>query len=255
MTEILLTIESSIATITLNRPEKFNALAGDMREQLLSAIRTVRDDEAARVLIITGAGKAFCAGGDVLAMYQTQQENQVDRISSWLELGGDIVQSLRHLPKPVIAAVNGVAAGAGCNLALACDVRFASEKASFCQAFVRLGLHPDWGGSFFLPQLIGTARAAELMFTGDVVDAQTAQTLGLVNRVVSPDELLPQVTEFARRLTTFSAESLAEIKESLYSVTSLAEAVRRERDVQLKLWASESSRARISDFVERRKVK
>lgn len=255
MTEILLTIESSIATITLNRPEKFNALAGDMREQLLSAIQTVRDDEAARVLIMTGAGKAFCAGGDVLAMYQTQQDHQVDRLSTWLELGGEIVQSLRHLPKPVIAAVNGVAAGAGCNLALACDLRFASEKASFSQAFVRLGLHPDWGGSFFLPQLIGTARAAELMFTGDVIDAQTAQTLGLVNRVVSPDELLPQVTEFARRLTTFSAESLAEIKESLYSVTSLAGAVHRERDVQLKLWASESSRTRISDFVERRKVK
>lgn len=185
-------------------------------------------------------------------MYQTQQENQADHLSNWLELGGEIVQSLRCLPKPVIAAINGVAAGAGCNLALACDLRFASEKASFSQAFVRLGLHPDWGGSFFLPQLIGTARAAELMFTGDMVDAHTAQTLGLVNRVVSPDDLLPHVTEFARRLTTFSAESLAEIKESLYSVTSLEEAVRRERDVQLKLWASESSRSRISGFVERK---
>lgn len=256
MSEILLEIQKAIATITLNRPEKLNALAGQMRQDLLATIQDTVNDPEVRVLVLTGAGRAFCAGGDVPAMHNTQLAEDRATFTTWLELGGEIVRTLRAAPQPVIAAVNGVAAGAGCNLALACDLRYASETASFSQAFIRLGLHPDWGGSFWLPRLIGITRAAEMMFTGDALDAHTAFTLGLVNRVVPAEDLMKVVSEVAERLAVQSPLALAEIKKSLSvdGPQTLEAATFRERDVQLKLWASEESRQRIAFFLEKRKA-
>ncbi|MBX7220590.1 MAG: enoyl-CoA hydratase/isomerase family protein [Blastocatellia bacterium] len=255
MPEILYEITNSIATITLNRPDKLNAFAGTMREELLMALRRGLADETVRVLILTGAGRAFCAGGDVAAMHATQQGEEREKFTNWLNLGGEIVRTIQTAAKPVLAAVNGVAAGAGCNLALACDLRYASETAVFSQAFIKLGLHPDWGGSFLLPRLIGTARAAELMLTGEPLHAQTALQIGLVNRVVAPELLLETVRTVAEKLAAASPQALTEIKKSLAGAppVTLEAATLREREVQLELWASEAARQRIQAFVEKKK--
>src|SRR5882672_2368925 len=178
-----------ITTITLNRPEKLNAFSGTMREELLAALRAAADDPGCRVVVITGAGRAFCAGGDVEYMSGLQKEGNVDAFRKLLDAGRDIVTTIVEMPKPVIASVNGVAAGAGCNLALACDYRIASEMAKLGETFVRIGIHPDWGGTWLLPRMVGTGRALEMMMTGRMVDAAEAFAIGIVERVVAVDAL------------------------------------------------------------------
>src|ERR1051325_3771856 len=156
-----------ITTITLNRPDKLNAFAGTMREDLLAALRGADG----RVVVITGAGRAFCAGGDVENMARLQKAGDVAAFRKLLDAGREVVVQIAEMPQPVIASVNGVAAGAGCNLALACDYRIASNEAKLGETFVRIGIHPDWGGTWTLPRLIGTSRALEMMLTGRMVDA------------------------------------------------------------------------------------
>ena len=174
----------AIATIALNRPDALNAFSGSMREDLLAAINEAA--AGARVLIITGAGKGFCSGGDVRFMAELRRESRSEALAPLIEQGKRVVQRLRDLPIPSVACVNGVAAGAGFGLALACDLRIASATARFAASFSRLGLHPDWGTSFFLTRLAGAAVARELIFTGRLIDAAEALRLGLVNRVVEP---------------------------------------------------------------------
>src|SRR3954454_20713928 len=181
-----------ITTITLDRPEKLNAFAGTMREELLAALRKATEDEECRVVIITGAGRAFCAGGDVEYMSGLQKNGDVDAFRKLLEAGRDVVLQIAEMPQPVIASVNGVAAGAGCNLALACDYRIASDQAKLGETFVRIGIHPDWGGTWTLPRLVGTARAMEIMMTGRMVDAAEALAIGMVDRVVAAEQLGPE---------------------------------------------------------------
>src|SRR5580765_1903012 len=153
-------VRDAVATLTLNRPEKLNAFAEDMREQLVAALERVAAEGEARVLILTGAGRAFCAGGDVNHMASLKQRHADFReLKPLMELGRAVVTRIEALPFPTIAAVNGVAAGAGINLALACDLRVASDSASFGETFVRIGLHPDWGGTYYLPRFVGLARA------------------------------------------------------------------------------------------------
>src|SRR5215212_1792153 len=157
-------IADHIATITLNRPDKLNAFTGTMREDLLDA---------------------FCAGGDVAYMASLQASNDQASFRKLLDAGRDVVLEIATMAKPVIASVNGVAAGAGCNLALACDYRIASEQAKLGETFIRIGRHPDWGGTWLLPRLVGRGRATELMMTGRMVDAQEALAIGMVDRVVA----------------------------------------------------------------------
>src|SRR5947209_11769917 len=173
-----------ITTITLDRPEKLNAFSGTMREDLLAALRTAADDRDCRVVIITGAGRAFCAGGDVEYMSGLQKKGDVESFRKLLNAGRDVVTQIAEMPKPVIASVNGIAAGAGCNLALACDYRIASDTAKLGETFVKIGVHPDWGGTWFLPRLVGASRAFELLTTGRMVDAAEALAIGMVDRVV-----------------------------------------------------------------------
>src|SRR6185369_4394349 len=142
-----------VTTITLNRPDKLNAFSGTMREDLLAALRAGADDAEVRVIVITGAGRAFCAGGDVEFMSGLQKSSDVGAFRKLLDAGRDIVTAIAEIDKPVIASVNGVAAGAGCNLALACDYRIASDGAKFSESFVKIGMHPDWGGTWLLPRL------------------------------------------------------------------------------------------------------
>ena len=174
--------ESGLAVITLNRPQSLNAFVPQMNQELLDALKDSERDKDVRCLMITGAGRAFCAGQDLKGRTPEQKGSLG---ASLREKYNPMIRQIRQMEKIVIAAVNGVAAGAGCNLALACDLRVASEEAKFIQSFVRVGLAPDSGGSFILPRLVGLSKAMELLLLGDALDAREAQRIGLVARVFS----------------------------------------------------------------------
>lgn len=186
-----------VFTITLNRPDALNALDLVMRKELADTLYAIRDDPDIKVVVLTGAGRAFCAGGDIKSMggyTVVTGRARIKRAHRWL-------LELVNLEKPTIAAVNGVTAGIGCNLALACDIVYASDQARFSQAFVKIGLVPDGGGMYFLPRAVGLQRAKELVFTGDFIEAQEAERIGLIARVVPHGELMPRVLDLARRIT------------------------------------------------------
>ena len=171
-----------------------------MREEILEALQEACQDKDVRAIVITGAGKAFCAGGDVNEFVAGTSHALSKEATSEKPTMSKIVHLINTVEKPVIASVNGVAAGGGCNLALACDIRIASERARFSESFTKRGVHPDWGGIYFLPRLVGYAKAAELIFTGDVIDANEALRIGMVNRVVPHEELVPATKEMAKKI-------------------------------------------------------
>jgi 2-(1,2-epoxy-1,2-dihydrophenyl)acetyl-CoA isomerase len=212
---ILFEQSGAVARITLNRPEKLNAFVGTMREEIYEALCLCETDEV-RAVVITGTGKGFCAGADVRFLAGVRNTNDTASLARVLRLARDVVSRIRALRKPVIASINGVAAGGGINLALACDLRVASERATFGETFIRLGLHPDWGGTFFLPRLAGTAAAIEMMMSGDVINAAEAYRLGLINRVVAHDELEAATMQMAERFTRNSPRINAMIKQAVY---------------------------------------
>ncbi len=212
---VLLTKENYIATVTLNRPEKLNAFGGMMRHEIVEALEDVAADREVRVVVITGAGKAFCVGGDINEFTSGESQSRSKVASSERHAMCKAALLISEMEKPVIASVNGVAAGGGCNLALACDIRIASEQARFGQAFTKRGLHPDWGGIYFLPRLVGYAKAAELIFTADVIGAREALEVGLVNRVVPHEELSSATDAFARRIAANAPIPIAFAKRGL----------------------------------------
>jgi enoyl-CoA hydratase/carnithine racemase len=211
---IILEKRSGMAILTFNRPETLNAMNVDMSEETADAIDEISRDESTRVIIITGAGKGFCSGADVreeLARIADMQEELretteggpgtiFERIMQGKPTILTIPPRLRSMDKPVIGAINGIAAGGGFSIALACDLRIASEKAKFSMAFILRGLIPDCGGTFFLPKLIGSARACELVFTGDIIDANEAERIGLVNNIVPHEKLMESAEELANKL-------------------------------------------------------
>lgn len=195
---IIFEAKDGVATLTLNRPDVFNALNDALAEEVLDALKQATKDASVRALLVTGAGKAFCAGQDLKSISDMAGSRS---ISEHLALTwAPIVRRIRELEKPVVAAVNGVAAGAGCSLVLACDLRVASEKASLLMAFSRVGLVPDSGATWTLPRLVGLGKALELAYLAEPVDAQSALQLGLVNRVVPADRLLEEAGALAQRL-------------------------------------------------------
>lgn len=209
--------EGGIATLTLNRPEKLNALSDGIRMGLRQAIRQVQDDDDVRVMVITGAGqRGFCSGADVSAI----AAGTIGKVGDRTYRKGPIpapVSMLRDLDKPVIAAVNGVAAGAGFGIALACDVRIVSENASFISVFIRRGLAAEWGVSYWLPRIVGMTRALEIMWTGDRIDAHEALRLGLVSKVVPPADLMKETKAFAARLAKQPPMAVEFIKRLAYA--------------------------------------
>ena len=214
---LLYGVEDRIATLTLNRPERLNALGDTLREDLYDAVTKAAADPNVGVLVITGAGRGFCSGGDVRAMSERDQGSHAPPSSErWAPIRDRIILALRDCPKPVVAAVNGAAAGAGMNLALACDMRIASSAAKFSQAFVKRGLTPDWGGSWFLPRIVGSAKACELILTGETIDAAEALRLGIVNAVVVPEELMAETYRLARRIAAGPAVAIQLAKRALY---------------------------------------
>ena len=249
-----ITDDDGILTITLNRPDKLNALIGHMRRDLAEALEEAGSDRTVRVVVITGAGRAFCAGGDVGYMAELIERRDTEEFSRLLGSARRVVTVIRHMTKPVIASVNGPASGAGCNLALACDLRVVSTEATFSQSFVKIGLHPDWGGTYFLPHLVTPNKACEMFFLGDAIDAQEALRLGIVNRVVSPDELAGATRELAERLRAASPISIAAAKQAVYASQSaeLEEMLRYETEVQMRCFESEDGREGIRAFLEKR---
>ena len=205
---ILVEISDHIGNVTLNRPEKANAFDPEMCDDLLEGLRMLSTADQVRVIVITGTGKAFCAGAD-LGMLGTQGEQLV-------KAGKDIALAIRNAPKPVLAAVNGAAAGGGANLELACDYRIASDQASIGQVFHKLGLGPDWGGSYFLPRLTGISKALELVWSARMVPAAEALQLGLFDRVVGSAELLSEAGNLARHWAGMAPLAVRKAKAALY---------------------------------------
>jgi 2-(1,2-epoxy-1,2-dihydrophenyl)acetyl-CoA isomerase len=243
-----------ITTITLDRPEKLNAFSGTMREDLLAALRTAADDRGCRAVVITGAGRAFCAGGDVEYMSRLQKNNDADAFRKLLDAGRDIVTLINEMPKPVIASVNGVAAGAGCNLALACDYRIASDNAKLGETFVKIGIHPDWGGTWFLPRLVGPGRAFELLTTGRMIDAAEALAIGMVDRVVLLTELPEQTLTLARAIAAGPPQAIADIKRALAAsrTNSLSAQIALESEHQVRAFLSHDAAEGMAAFFEKR---
>ncbi|HXH69112.1 MAG TPA: enoyl-CoA hydratase-related protein [Pyrinomonadaceae bacterium] len=209
-------LRDAVAIITMNRPDALNALSlqltQDLREAINKAIR-----EKARAVVLTGAGRAFCSGGDLREMQAMWQKE--GRIEAFLEEPlkalHDVVLLIRETPIPFVAAVQGVCAGAGTNFALACDIVFAAENATFNEAFVRIGLSPDCGGSFFLPRAVGEKLAAELFMTGDTLTAERAEKIGMINRCVAAESLMEETIKMAKKLSLAPTASIGRIKRML----------------------------------------
>lgn len=251
---VLLDNTDHIAWITLNRPEKMNAFGGRMRQEIAEIVDTVCADPDVRVIVITGAGKAFCVGGDVTEFVSGETRALEETAPSERPAMSKIVLALNRVEKPVIAMVNGVAAGGGVNLALSCDIRIASDKARFGQVFTRRGVHPDWGGIYFLPRLVGYAKACELIFSGDVIDAQEAFRLGMVNRMVPHDQLTAVTREMAARMAKNAPIPIAFAKRGLQNFTKwdLAQALDYEAYVLGVTMKTEDIKEGFTAFLEKR---
>lgn len=244
-------VADRIATITLDRPDVLNAFDRALKDELLAALHAAAKDSGVRVVVVTGAGRAFSAGQDLKAS-QGAEAGPLDR--ELRERYNAIVLAIRTMEKPVIAAVNGVAAGAGMSLALACDIRIASEDASFIEVFGRVGLVPDTGSTWFLPRLVGPAKALELMWTTDALDAKSALALGLVNRVVPAAELMTESRALATRLASAAPLSLALAKRAVNRAleVGLADALDYEASLQGIAGRSGDHAEGVRAFVEKR---
>jgi 2-(1,2-epoxy-1,2-dihydrophenyl)acetyl-CoA isomerase len=249
--------DGGIVTITLNRPERLNALAGHMRRDLAEALEEAGSDPHIRVVVLAGEGRAFCAGGDVHFMAELVERGDAEEFGRLLGAARRVVLTIRQMTKPVIASIEGACAGAGFNLALACDLRIASSTATFSQSFVKLGFHPDWGGSYFLPRMVPSNIACELFFLGDAIDASTALRLGIINRVFAPEELASETRKLAERLRDGPAVSIAAAKHAVYAGEhdSLEQMLQYEVEAQLRCFESEDGREGVRAFLEKRPPK
>jgi 2-(1,2-epoxy-1,2-dihydrophenyl)acetyl-CoA isomerase len=254
---ILFELSDGVARLTLNRPDRLNSFNVDMHAEVREVLQRVRDDADCRVLVLTGAGRGFCAGQDL-------GDRAVSPAGGATDLGESIelrykplVLALRSLPKPVIAAVNGVAAGAGANIALACDLVIAARSASFIQSFSKLGLVPDSGGTWTLPRLVGQARAIGLAFLGDKLSAEQAAQWGLIWRCVDDAEFPTVVDQLARQLAAAPTRGLARTKEAIYSAggRTLEQQLDVERDYQRELGFSADYAEGVAAFTEKRAPK
>lgn len=250
--DIIYKLEEGIATLIINRPRKLNSFNQEMTEQMLSIGEEVARDTRVRVLVITGTGRSFCSGGDVKRI-----EQDIARLNSPRSTFADISRLpilIHAMDKPVIAAVNGLCAGGGLDIACACDIRIASDKARFSSIVVRRGIMPTMGATYFLPRLIGMDKALEFIWTGDMIDANEAERIGLVTRVVPHEELEAATTELASRLVKGPPLAIAKAKQTVYrglakSFESAMVDVRRESRI---LGLSEDHREGMQAFVEKR---
>jgi 2-(1,2-epoxy-1,2-dihydrophenyl)acetyl-CoA isomerase len=243
-----------IAVLVMNRPDKLNALNSELSTALNEALARIAEDDSIRVVVLSGAGRAFCAGGDLAAIGRGRERNETAELEPILRAGMQAVLKMRLMPQPVIAAVNGAAAGAGMNIALAGDIRIAADGATFGQNFSRVGLFPDYGGTYFLPELVGPAVAAEMFYTGEMIDAQTALRLGIVSRVVPAAQLEAEVKSLAQKIAQGPPLAIRAVKKVLFgsSKGELVKALDNEVEQQMKCFLSEDCSEGIRAFFEKR---
>jgi 2-(1,2-epoxy-1,2-dihydrophenyl)acetyl-CoA isomerase len=249
--------QGKVATLTLNRPDRLNAINKDLAMALNESLGRIATDKSVHVVVITGAGRAFCAGGDLGLIGDGRRNNDTTELEPLLRAGMHAVLKIRSMAQPVIAAVNGAAAGAGMNVALAADIRVAAESAVFGQNFVKVGLFPDYGGTYFLPELVGPSKAAELFYTGEMIDAKTALALGIVNRVVPDGQLQHETRALAEKIAQAPSVSIRAIKNALFNRHKLAleKALDDEVEQQLKCFHSQDCSEGIRAFLEKRPPK
>ncbi len=249
---IIYKVSNGVAHINLNRPKAFNSFNREMALALQEVLKQADADKAVRAVLITGEGKAFCAGQDLKEVTDIEHNPGFEKIL--YEHYNPIIRLLRALQKPIVAAVNGVAAGAGANIALACDVVVAHPKAAFIQAFSKIGLIPDSGGTFFLPRLIGFQKASALMLLGDKVMADEAERMGMIYKVFSAEEFADEAEKIAEKLAQMPTQALAQTKQLLNQSlnNTLAEQVDLEAQEQIKAAQSYDYNEGVTAFVEKR---
>lgn len=251
---ILFAIEDGVARLTLNRPDKLNSFNVAMHLEVRDALARVKADKSARVLVLTGAGRGFCAGQDLGDRAVAPGSAPVDLGESVEKYYAPLVSTLRALPMPVVCAVNGVAAGAGANLALACDIVIAAKSASFIEPFCKLGLIPDTGGTYFLPRLVGTARAMGLALLGDKLPAEQAASWGLIWKCVDDEKFAEETDALARHFAAAPTKGLARAKQAIYAspANTLEQQLNLERDFMRELGNSADYREGVAAFLEKR---
>jgi 2-(1,2-epoxy-1,2-dihydrophenyl)acetyl-CoA isomerase len=244
----------AILTLTMNRPDRLNALNNDLSTALSESLARVAADLSIHVVILTGAGRAFCAGGDLADIGKGRETGDAQQLAPLLRSGMQAVLKLRTIPQPVIAAVNGPAAGAGMNLALACDIRIAMDGAVFGQNFAKVGLFPDYGGTYFLPELVGPSVAAEMFYTGEMIDSPTALRLGIINHLVPADRFEAEVQALAKKISDGPQVAIRAVKQTIFAAQKdkLTEALELEVEHQMKCFHSEDCREGIRAFLEKR---
>lgn len=251
---ILFDISEGIATLTLNRPDKLNSFTAEMHGEVRSVLEQVAADKSARVLVLTGAGRGFCAGQDLGDRAVAPGGAPVDLGESVEKYYAPLVLALRALPMPVVCAVNGVAAGAGANIALACDIVVAARSASFNEVFCKLGLIPDTGGTYFLPRLIGSARATGLAMLGDRLSAERAEQWGLIWKCVDDADLAGEVAALAKHFSSAPTLGLARAKQALQAsgLNTLEKQLALEAGMMRELGFTEDYREGVTAFMEKR---
>lgn len=246
-------IDGGVAWITLQRPDRLNALAGTMREELADRIEAAASSGETRVIVITGAGRAFCAGADIEVMGDLLDRADEGTFRSYVRSGARVVRAVRRSPQPVIAGVNGVAAGAGASLTAACDLRILSEAAQVGFTFNRIGLHPDWGATHFLPRLVGSGRAAELILSARMLGPEEAAGIGFAQRVFPAADFIDRLTRLAREVATAAPLAIRSAKATLGAAdAALDRSLELEEEAQMLCFRSADVREGLSAFRERR---
>ncbi|MFQ6115256.1 MAG: enoyl-CoA hydratase/isomerase family protein [bacterium] len=256
---IIFKVEQNIAHLTLNRPDQLNALNESIIQEMQNALKESSSRDDVRVVVISGAGKAFSAGGDIKVMKQALESGEPAKFFIEPLRGlNQIAMTIRNLPKPVMAAIHGFANGAGLNLALCCDIRIAALSTKFNQAFIKIGLVPDTGGTYLLPRIIGMAKATELFFTGDFIEAKEAERLGIINKAVPDDKLQEETLKYATKLTQVPTYAIGKIKMLLQMSYQLNfdSQVELERTAQIEIAEkSQDFIEGVSAFLEKREPK
>jgi 2-(1,2-epoxy-1,2-dihydrophenyl)acetyl-CoA isomerase len=253
--QLIVDREGSVAVVRMNNPDRLNALSPVLTRELMDALGEIRDDGEVRAVVLTGEGRGFCAGADLTALQEPYLRGERPQLSTFLRDGYNrLIPLLTDTPKPVIAAVNGVVAGAGNSLALACDYRIAADTASFSSAFVRIGLIPDAGSCYFLPRTVGMAKALELALLSEKVDAHAAADIGLVNRVVPADTLMKEAMDLAARLAELPTAAIGLTKRIFRDSGQLGleETMDREAEVQDEAAATDDHIEGVLAFLEKR---
>src|SRR6266513_2998043 len=251
---LLISQDNSVLTITMNRPEVLNAFNDTMLGELNEAIEAAAQDDTVRCIVITGAGRGFGSGQDLKALAAVRSTTETGKVSEHLQKYHRLINAIRHMPKPVIAAVRGVAAGISCNLALACDMRIAADDACFIEAFARIGLVPDGGGGYFLPRLVGFGKALELAMLADEMGGPEAERIGLVNKCVPLEEFEDATQALAQRLAKGPTRAYALIKKLIYTSaeSDLQTSMRLEGELQDMAFETEDHQNAVVAFLQKR---